>query len=70
MARPSREKRDAKGRITRTDHSTMGDVVREVLFGGAPRPLKERKKDVNKSVDDLTSLKKRQDEFAKVVRRS
>ena len=43
---------------------------KEKLFGGAPRPLRERKKDVDNSVDEQTSLRKYQDEIAGITRRS
>ena len=42
---------------------------REKLFGGAPRPLRERKKDIDAEVDKQTSLKKKQDDMAGITRR-
>ena len=42
---------------------------KEKLFKGAPRPLRERKKDIDQKVDEMTSLKERQDDMAGIKRR-
>lgn len=61
--------KDEAGNVTRTDHPTMTDAVKDMLFGGAPKSLKNRKRNIDKAVDDMSKLKKKQDSAAKITRR-
>lgn len=51
------------------DGPSTSEIIKEAIFGGAPRPLKERKGDIDKAVDQMTSLKSKQDKSAGIKRR-
>lgn len=70
MARPNREIRDKNGNIRRTDHPTMGDVVRDVVNRITRGGLKTDDR-TKHHVDEATSkLKKKQDKEAGITRRA
>jgi len=60
-----------KDKFTRTDGGrNMLGLVRDALKGSTPRPLRERKDDVDKILDEISEMKKRQDKLAGITRRS
>ena len=61
--------KDGNGRIIRTDHMTMSDVISDIGDSG-PTRQEILDKRIQRAVDgDILSLKKRQDEFAGNTRR-
>ena len=61
--------KDGNGKVIRTDHASMSDVISDA-FDGTP----SRHDNINKVVDDAVRgvdiVKKKQDELAKIKRRS
>lgn len=55
-------------RAPQVDRSTT-EIIKDALFGATPRPLRERKMDVDKVVDEISKLKRIQDKLAGISRR-
>ncbi len=61
--------KDGNGKIIRTDHSTMRDVINDIIDGSGMSREDVLNKRVQDAVDGVSSIKRKQDKLAGITRR-
>ena len=63
--------KDGNGKVRRTDHMNMKDVLRNIIDGSGVTRQDILNKRIERAVDgDISALKARQDKIAKITRRA